>query len=122
MHFLASCFLFLEIVKSGYLLVRMIFLNAFLFIKPSSADLGLIQLIIYFPFEGAGEMYYYVVFNGFHVTEQKITSYSKNDKVRFYTLFFKLFIICYLDRLVSLQNYVSIKVLTKSSYQVKLPP
>ena len=26
-------------------------------------------------------MYYYVVFNGFHVTEQKITSYSKNDKV-----------------------------------------
>ncbi|KAL9951201.1 hypothetical protein ACROYT_G043823 [Oculina patagonica] len=29
---------------------------------------------------GAGEMYYYVVFNGFHVTEQKITSYSKNDK------------------------------------------
>ena len=27
-------------------------------------------------------MYYYVVFNGFHVTEQKITSYSKNDKVR----------------------------------------
>lgn len=39
-------------------------------------------LLIYFPFEGAGEMYYYVVFNGFHVTEQKITSYSKNDKVR----------------------------------------
>ena len=32
-------------------------------------------------------MYYYVVFNGFHVTEQKITSYSKNDKVCFYTLF-----------------------------------
>ena len=31
-------------------------------------------------FVGAGEMYYYVVFNGFHVTEQKITSYSKNDK------------------------------------------
>ncbi|XP_022805697.1 transmembrane protein 249-like isoform X2 [Stylophora pistillata] len=31
---------------------------------------------------GAGEMYYYVVFNGFHVTEQKITSYSKNDKLR----------------------------------------
>ena len=30
-------------------------------------------------------MYYYVVFNGFHVTEQKITSYSKNDKVCFYT-------------------------------------
>ncbi|XP_058971785.1 cation channel sperm-associated auxiliary subunit TMEM249-like [Pocillopora verrucosa] len=29
---------------------------------------------------GAGEMYYYVVFNGFHLTEQKITSYSKNDK------------------------------------------
>ncbi|KAJ7386363.1 hypothetical protein OS493_008484 [Desmophyllum pertusum] len=29
---------------------------------------------------GAGEMYYYVVFNGFHVTEQKITSYSKNEK------------------------------------------
>ena len=28
-------------------------------------------------------MYYYVVFNGFHVTEQKITSYSKNDKVCF---------------------------------------
>lgn len=25
-------------------------------------------------------MYYYVVFNGFHLTEQKITSYSKNDK------------------------------------------
>ena len=34
-----------------------------------------------FLFLGAGEMYYYVVFNGFHVTEQKITSYSKNDKV-----------------------------------------
>ena len=32
-------------------------------------------------------MYYYVVFNGFHVTEQKITSYSKNDKVCFCTLF-----------------------------------
>ena len=32
-------------------------------------------------FLGAGQMYYYVVFNGFHVTEQKITSYSKNDKV-----------------------------------------
>lgn len=25
-------------------------------------------------------MYYYVVFNGFHLTEQKITPYSKNDK------------------------------------------
>ena len=60
-------------------------MNAFLFIKPSSADRGLIQLFIYFPFKGAGEMYYYVVFNGFHVTEQKITSYSKNDKVCFYT-------------------------------------
>lgn len=30
---------------------------------------------------GAGEMYYYVVLNGFHITEQKITSYTKNDKV-----------------------------------------
>lgn len=29
---------------------------------------------------GAGEMYCYVVFNGFHVTEQKITSNAKNDK------------------------------------------
>ncbi|XP_029208096.2 uncharacterized protein LOC114971698 isoform X1 [Acropora millepora] len=29
---------------------------------------------------GAGEMYYYVVLNGFHITEQKITSYTKNDK------------------------------------------
>ncbi|KAK2569980.1 hypothetical protein P5673_005842 [Acropora cervicornis] len=29
----------------------------------------------------AGEMYYYVVLNGFHITEQKITSYTKNDKV-----------------------------------------
>ncbi|EDO33702.1 predicted protein [Nematostella vectensis] len=29
---------------------------------------------------GAGQMYYYVVFNGYHVVEQKITSYSKNDK------------------------------------------
>jgi len=26
-------------------------------------------------------MYYYVVLNGFHITEQKITSYTKNDKV-----------------------------------------
>ncbi|XP_020915762.1 transmembrane protein 249-like [Exaiptasia diaphana] len=29
---------------------------------------------------GAGHKYYYVVFNGYHVTEQKVTSYSKNDK------------------------------------------
>ncbi|KAK3755314.1 hypothetical protein QZH41_014623 [Actinostola sp. cb2023] len=29
---------------------------------------------------GAGHMYYYVVFNGYHMAEQKVTSYSKNDK------------------------------------------
>ena len=34
-------------------------------------------------------MYYYVVFNGFHVTEQKITSYSKNDKV--------CYVLCFLE-------------------------
>ena len=75
-------------------------MNTFLFIKPSSTDRGLIQLFIYFLFEGAGEMYYYVVFNGFHVTEQKITSYSKNDKVCFFI------------------PQTCFKVLTKSSYQV----
>jgi hypothetical protein len=31
---------------------------------------------------GAGSVYYYVVFNGFHMHEQKITSYTTNRKVR----------------------------------------
>jgi hypothetical protein len=31
---------------------------------------------------GAGSVYYYVVLNGFHMHEQKITSYTTNRKVR----------------------------------------
>ena len=60
--------------------MRSYLLNRFCLSRPDAT-------IIFFLFEGAGEMYYYVVFNGFHVTEQKITSYSKNDKVCFCTLF-----------------------------------
>ena len=40
-----------------------------------------LRLICFLFCAGAGEMYYYVVLNGFHITEQKITSYTKNDKV-----------------------------------------
>lgn len=43
----------------------------------NNSSLCLISFLFY---AGAGEMYYYVVLNGFHITEQKITSYTKNDK------------------------------------------
>lgn len=47
----------------------------------SFADNSSLCLISFLFCAGAGEMYYYVVLNGFHITEQKITSYTKNDKV-----------------------------------------
>lgn len=69
-------------------------------------------------------MYYYVVFNGFHLTEQKITSYSKNDKASDLVKFLEFLSVATVsfltpDRIFSLiQNNIDI---SDVSYFLRLP-